>query len=325
MKLVDEKNDILHLADLIHQGLDPLLELATVFRTGNHQREVECHDFFVAQNFRHIARGYFLSKAFDDRRLADARFTDQHRVVLGAAAENLDDTLDFRLTPDHWIEPAFFGDLGEVTTKGLERRGLGLTLAFGAGSLDLAFILEGTFSTLDVVVVIVIVILRREIRINLGENFVAGALDIDIEPAQHAGRDTLTFTQQTKQKVLGTNIRMVERLRFLVGEREDLLHPWCVRDVTGGFLRRTRAHLFFHLHAHGIELEAHAFEHIHRDPLAELDEPQQQVLGADIGMVETVCLLAGKGQYLLGAWCEVVHESPGLLISEEASDFSFVK
>ena len=161
VKLVNEKNDILHLADLIHHRLDPLLELTTVFRTGNHQREVECHDFFVAQNFRHIARGYFLSKAFDDRRLADARFTDQHRVVLGAAAENLDDALDFALTSDHWIEPAFFGDLGEVTTKGLERRGLGLSLAFGAGSLDLTFILEGPFSTLDVIVVIIVIVILR--------------------------------------------------------------------------------------------------------------------------------------------------------------------
>ena len=150
-------------------------------------------------------------------------------------------------------------------------------------------------------------------------------MDVDIEPAQHAGGDALTFAQQTKQKMLGADIRMIERLGFLVGEREDLLDAWRVRNVAGGFLRRTRAHLFFHLHTHGIELEAHAFEHIHRDPLAELDEPQQQVFGADIGMVETVCLLACKGQYLLGAWCEVVHRSPGLLISEEASDFPFVK
>ena len=118
---------------------------------------------------------------------------------------------------------------------------------------------------------------------------------------------------------------MVERLGFLVGECEDLLDAWCVGDVASGLLRRTRAHLFFDLHPHGIELEAHAFEHIHRDPLAELDETQQQVLGTDIRMVEAVCLLACKGQYLLGAWCEVVHGSPKLLISEEASDFSFVK
>jgi hypothetical protein len=78
------------------------------------------------------------------------------------------------------------------------------------------------------------------------------------------------------------------------------------------FLRRAGADFLFDLHADGFEFEAHAFEHVDGDALAELDQAEQQVLGADVGMVEAVRLLAGKGEDLLGAWGEVVHASGGL-------------
>ena len=50
--------------------------------------------------------GDFLRQAFDDRGLADAGFAEQHRIVLGAAAEDLDDALDFVLPADDRIELA---------------------------------------------------------------------------------------------------------------------------------------------------------------------------------------------------------------------------
>ncbi len=53
-------------------------------------------------------------------------------------------------------------------------------------------------------------------------------------------------------------------------------------------------------------------EHIDRDALAELDQPEQQVLGADIVVIESVRFLSGESEDLLGAWGEVVHASPGL-------------
>ena len=44
--------------------------------------------------------------------------------------------------------------------------------------------------------------------------------------------------------------------------------------------------------AHRLEIEVHFLQDVDRNPLAELDETQQQVLGTDIRMVEAVCLLA---------------------------------
>ena len=68
------------------------------------------------------------------------------------------------------------------------------------------------------------------------------------------------------------------------------------------FLRRTGADFLFHFHAHGFELETHAFEHVDRHSLAELDQAEQQMLRADVGVVEAVGFLAGQGEDLLGSW-----------------------
>ena len=45
-------------------------------------------------------------EALDDRRLADARLADQHRVVLGAPAEHLDDAADLLVTADDRVDLA---------------------------------------------------------------------------------------------------------------------------------------------------------------------------------------------------------------------------
>jgi hypothetical protein len=48
-------------------------------------------------------------------------------------------------------------------------------------------------------------------------------------------------------------------------------------------------------------------KNIHGDALAELNQPEKQMFGADIVVIEAVGFLAGEGENLLGAWSEVVH------------------
>ena len=50
-----------------------------------------------------------LGEAFDDRGLADARLADQHRVVLGPPAEDLDDAADLLVAADDRVELAGAG------------------------------------------------------------------------------------------------------------------------------------------------------------------------------------------------------------------------
>ena len=107
--------------------------------------------------------------------------------------------------------------------------------------------------------------------------------------------------------MLGADIGMLQALGLLAGEGENLLHARGVGNVPGHLGLGTGADLFLHLHANGLEVEAHFLKDIYGDTLAELDETEEEVLGADIVVIEAVGLLAGEGENLLGAWSEVVH------------------
>jgi hypothetical protein len=53
VQLVDEQDHV-PAADLVHDRLDPLLELAAVLRAGDHQRQVQRDHALVAQQFGHV-------------------------------------------------------------------------------------------------------------------------------------------------------------------------------------------------------------------------------------------------------------------------------
>ncbi len=77
---------------------------------------------------RHVALDDAQGEAFDDRRLADARLADQHRIVLRAPREDLDHAADFLVAADHRIELALAGPLDQVDAVFLQ----GLEFAFGS-------------------------------------------------------------------------------------------------------------------------------------------------------------------------------------------------
>ena len=56
--------------------------------------------------FGHVAAHDALREPFDDRRLADAGLADEHRIVLGAAREHLNDAADLFVAADDRIELA---------------------------------------------------------------------------------------------------------------------------------------------------------------------------------------------------------------------------
>ena len=122
VQLVDEGDDLaLGVADLLEDGLEPLLELAAVLGAGHHRPQVERHDPLVLERLGHVTLDDPLRKALDDGRLADARLADEHGVVLGAPRQHLDDPTDLLVPPDDGVELALAGDLGQVAAVALER------------------------------------------------------------------------------------------------------------------------------------------------------------------------------------------------------------
>ena len=117
VQFVDEDDGILRLHQLFHDGLEALFELAAILGAGDDQRKVESQDALVGEERRNFAVGDALGQAFDDGGLADSGLADEHGIIFGAAAEDLDYAFDFAVAADQWIELAIHGGLGQVAGK----------------------------------------------------------------------------------------------------------------------------------------------------------------------------------------------------------------
>ncbi len=138
--LVDEENDLaLGGGDLAEDGLQPLFELAAILRAGDERTEVERHQRLALERFGYVAIDDTDGQAFGDGGLAHAGFTDEHGVVLGAAAQHLDGAADFLVAADHRIELAVAHGLGEVAGIFLER----VVLRLGRSGIGGAALADG--------------------------------------------------------------------------------------------------------------------------------------------------------------------------------------
>ena len=293
MQLVDEQNDVLGTADFIHHGLDAFLELAAILGAGDHQRQVERDDALVSQQFGHIAFGYLLGQTFHNRRLAHTRFTQQNRVVLGAATEDLNHALDLVLAPDDRVHLAFAGDLGQIAAKRFQRGRLDFALFLGWRLLRALARRR--------------ILGRLEIGIEFLQNLLSRLLDIDIQVLEHARGDAVAFAQQAQQNMLGADVSVIQRLGFLRCQGQNLFNPRCVGDVADHLLVGAGADLLLDFHPDGLQVEPHFLEHVDGDALAKFDQAEQQVLGADEIVIEAVSFFARQRQYLLRSRREIIH------------------
>ena len=107
--------------------------------------------------------------------------------------------------------------------------------------------------------------------------------------------------------MFGADVGVAEGTGFGDGVGHDLLHARRERDRVGrlGFFG-SGADLLLDGATDGLEVEAHAAEDIDRDTLAELDEPEQDVLRADVVVVEPAGFRPGQFHDLAGAGSEIV-------------------
>ena len=128
VQLVDEENDFaVRFFDFLEDGFEAVFKLAAILCAGEHGAEVERDDALVAQALGHVAGDDAAGEAFDDGGFADAGLADEDGVVLGAAAEHLDDAANLFVAADDGIELAAAREFGEVLGVFFE----GLELAFG--------------------------------------------------------------------------------------------------------------------------------------------------------------------------------------------------
>ena len=189
--LVDEHDDVAAGADLLEHLLQALLEVTAVAGAGDQRAEVERVELLVLQRLGHLALDDRLGQALDDGGLADAGLADQHRVVLGAAAEHLHQALDLLLAPDDRVELALAGGLGEVAAELVEhqrrrRRGLGR----GAGRLLALVAVEQL------------------------DDLLADLVQVGAELHQHLRGDAFALADEAEQDVLGADVVVAELQRL---------------------------------------------------------------------------------------------------------------
>ena len=67
----------------LQHGLEAFLEFTTIFGAGDQRAQVEREQFLVVETFGHVAIDDAKRQPLDNRGLADTRFADQHRIILG--------------------------------------------------------------------------------------------------------------------------------------------------------------------------------------------------------------------------------------------------
>ena len=198
--LVDEQDDAAgRRRDLLQHGLQPLLELAAIFRAGDQRAHVEREQLLVLEAVGHVAVDDAQRQALDDRGLADAGLADQHRIVLGAAGQHLDGAADFLVAADHRIELAVAGGLGEIARIFLQRV-IGVLGRLRVGGAALAQRLDGGVQ-----------VLRRDA--GLGENLSGVAVLL-----QRDGEQQPLDGDETVAGLLGDLLGVVEQPRGRAGE-----------------------------------------------------------------------------------------------------------
>ena len=121
VELVNEEDHFaVALADLAQDRLDAFLELPAELRPSKQSREVKRQNLFVLQRLGNITAGDALGEALDDGGLADTRFPDQDRIVLGPPREDLHGAENLIVAPDHRIEFPILSHAGQVNGVLLE-------------------------------------------------------------------------------------------------------------------------------------------------------------------------------------------------------------
>ena len=148
VQLVDEDDGLAFIfRQLFQHGLQALLEFAAKLGAGQQRGHVERQHPLALERVWHFARDDALGQPFDDGGLADARFTDEHWIVLGAALQHLDGTANFLVATDDRVELAQACAFGQVHAVLFER--LALTFSVGAvHALPAAHCFDGGFERL---------------------------------------------------------------------------------------------------------------------------------------------------------------------------------
>ena len=135
------------------------------------------------------------------------------------------------------------------------------------------------------------------------DDLVADLLGVGVEVEQDARGDALVLAHEPEQDVLGADVVVAEAERLAQRELEHLLRARRERDLPGGDLL-AGADDAHDLRAHALDGDVEALEHPRGQALLLAQQPEQDVLGADVVVLERPRLLLRENDHLPGPFCE---------------------
>ena len=136
------------------------------------------------------------------------------------------------------------------------------------------------------------------------QHFFADLFQLQSQVHQHLSGDTFLLAQQAQQNVLGTDVVVVQVARFLHRVLDDLLGARCLRQLAHGDHFRAALDQLLDFQADLAQIHIEVLEHVGSDAASFLDQPEQNVLGADVLMIEPLGFLIGQLHDLSSAVCE---------------------
>src|SRR5205823_7660353 len=202
--------------------------------------------------------------------------------------------LDLGLPADDRVQLALGGQAREVATELVEQLGrlLALALRARAGALLAPAARAGEHA----------------------DDLVADLLRVGVEVEQDARRDALVLAHEAEQDVLGPDVVVAQRERLSQRELEDLLGARGERDLAGGDLL-TGPDDADDLGADALHRDVERLEHARCEALLLAKESQQDVLGADVVVLEDPGLLLSEDDHLAGPFGKALEHGAVLLLS----------
>ena len=284
MDLVDEQDDVAALVDLLQHLLQAFLEVTAVTGTRHQGPQVQGVQLLILQRLRHLAVDDVQCQALDHGGLTHAGFADQHWVVLGAAGQHLHYALDLVLATHDRVQLAILGCLSEVAAELVQNQGVGLLTGAARRTLRTAAHTGGSGLAATAFFLVPLVAAEQL------DYLLAHAGQVCTELDQYLRRHAFTLADEAQQDVLGADVLVAQLQRFAQREFQYLLGTRGERDVAARRVA-TGADDVLDLGAHGIQGDAHGFQSLRCDTLALLDQAEQDVLGADVVVIQRACFL----------------------------------
>ena len=130
------------------------------------------------------------------------------------------------------------------------------------------------------------------------QDFLADVFELQAQVHQHLGGDALLLAEQAEQQVLGADVVVVEVAGLLDRVLDDLLGPRRLRQLAHGDHVRAGLDDLLDLQADLAQVDVEVLQHVGGDAGAFLDQAEQDVLGADVLVVEALGLLVGQLHHL---------------------------